>query len=113
VDAIFRGDCTHSRCRPRRASIVLSTAKLRHQMNHEDDYSAGRSDLRGRYANYFEVGQNQAEFLIDFAQFYTAGERPAFHTRIVTSPLYVKALTRLLNDAVTHYEERFGPIEDA
>ena len=82
-------------------------------MDHEDDYLAGRPGLEGRYANYFEVGNNQAEFLIDFGQFYTQGEVPAFHTRIVTSPVYAKALTRLLNDAVMQYEERFGLIDDA
>jgi hypothetical protein len=82
-------------------------------MDHEDDDLVGRQGLEGRYANYFEVGHNQAEFLVDFGQFYPQGDAPAFHTRIVMGPVYAKALTQLLTDAVTRYEESFGLIEEA
>lgn len=69
-----------------------------------------RDPLEGRYANYFEVGHNGFEFVLDFGQFYRDVDRPQFHTRIVTSPAYAKALARLLAESLGRYEETFGPL---
>jgi len=65
----------------------------------------------GSYANYFEVGQNAFEFLLDFGQFYAESDRALVHTRIITGPIYAKALLRTLEEAVQQYERTFGPIE--
>ena len=65
-----------------------------------------------RYANYFEIGHNVGEFILDFGQAYSqAGERP-IHTRIVTSPAYIKALLRLLGAAVERHEQVYGEIRE-
>jgi hypothetical protein len=63
-----------------------------------------------KYANYFNVGHNAFEFVMEFAQLYSeqAGER--VHTRIVTSPVYAKEFFGVLGEAVQAYERSFGPI---
>ena len=65
------------------------------------------------YVNYFEVGHNPFEFLIDLGQYRSDGDdvgAVAIHTRIATSPTHAKLLARLLGDAVAAHEEANGPI---
>ena len=62
---------------------------------------------KGLYANSFEVGYTAFEFVIDFSQTYT-GKSSESHTRIVTSPIYARALLTTLGHAVDEYAERFG-----
>jgi hypothetical protein len=50
----------------------------------------------GKYANYFDVGVNPNELVIDFGQFYGRGGQPTVHTRIVTTPAYARELLGLL-----------------
>jgi Protein of unknown function (DUF3467) len=67
----------------------------------------------GRYANYFEVGHNAFEFILNFGQVYEDSEPANVHTRIVTSPSYVKAFAGTLLESIARYERAFGRIEDA
>ncbi len=64
----------------------------------------------GRYANYFNVGHNAFEVILEFGQFYEGNQEPRMHTRIVTSPAYAKALLGLLQSSIAQYEGTFGPI---
>jgi hypothetical protein len=66
---------------------------------------------KGLYANSFEVGHTAFEFVIEFGQTYTSSPG-VFHTRIVTSPVYARALLELLGQAVRRYEGRFGPTKE-
>ncbi len=68
----------------------------------------------GRYANYFQIGHNAFEFVIEFGQLYPQHASPQLHTRIVTGPAYAKMLSHLLQDAIAQYERAFGtlPSED-
>jgi hypothetical protein len=77
-----------------------------------DEHKKGQDEntLEGRYANYFEVGHNAFEFVLDFGQLYTAGEQPKIHTRIVTSPVYAKAFLETLANTLDQYERGFGAI---
>lgn len=79
---------------------------------HEDPPEA--HDLEGRYANYFKIGYNAFEFLIDFGQIYNEDEveKVQLHTRIITSPVYAKTLLKLIQDSITQCEHTFGPIPD-
>lgn len=61
----------------------------------------------GKYANYFEVGHNAFEFVLDFGQSYVDGKNVHFHSRIVTSPIYAKALLETLRRSVEQYELTF------
>ncbi len=66
--------------------------------------------LESKYANYFNVGHNAFEFLMEFAQLYSGQGRERVHTRIVTSPAYAKEFFEVLGEAVHAYERSFGPI---
>lgn len=69
------------------------------------------SPSKGVYANYFEVGHTAFEFVIDFGQSYS-GKSSACHTRIVTSPIYARALLATLGRSLDEYAERFGDARD-
>jgi hypothetical protein len=71
---------------------------------------AGR--LEGRYANYFEVGYNAFEFLLDFGQHDPESGKAYSHTRIFTAPSYARNLLQTLKEAIGKYEQTFGPIKE-
>jgi hypothetical protein len=54
-------------------------------------------NLEARYANYFELGRNANELVIDFGQCYGSADQPAMHTRIIIVPAYARDLVRLLS----------------
>jgi len=66
------------------------------------------------YVNYFEVGHNPFEFLVDLGQYHpgsTESEgRIAIHTRIAVAPPYAKMLSDLLARAVEEHESQHGQI---
>jgi hypothetical protein len=69
--------------------------------------------LEGRYANYFDVGYNAFEFILNFGQFQPEIGTTSQHTRIVTGPVYAKLLASMLADAVAACEREHGPIRPA
>ncbi|MFO0793847.1 MAG: DUF3467 domain-containing protein [Candidatus Brocadiaceae bacterium] len=79
-------------------------------MDNEWKDSQNTEQLEGRYANYFKIGQNAFEFLIDFGQFYPESDREHFHTRIVVSPHYANVLLKILQESIDQYERTFGLI---
>jgi len=64
--------------------------------------------LEGRYTNYFEVGHNEFEFVIDFGQFYHDDKKVRMHTRIITNPAYMKTFLEVLSKSNEEYEQTFG-----
>lgn len=70
------------------------------------------ANLVAGYANYFEVGHNAYEFLIDFGQINPQGGTISINTRIAMGPTHAKLLTRLLSGSIREYEEQFGPIAE-
>ena len=81
-------------------------------MGDESERAEPKGPLLGSYANYFEVGHNAFEFLLDFGQFYPENDRARVHTRIIMSPTYANALLHTLGNSILRYEQSFGPIED-
>ena len=88
-------------CDPRNWCVVMRD-------EHKECQDA--NPLEGRYANYFEVGHNAFEFILEFGQRYLEGEDAKSHTRIVTSPAYAKAFLETLRNSVSKYEQLFGAI---
>ena len=80
-------------------------------MKNEGGEPLDTDHLEGRYANYFKVGCNAFEFLLDFGQLYVESERERLHTRIITSPIYAKALFETLRESIDRYEQTFGAIQ--
>ncbi len=66
------------------------------------------------YVNYFELGQNPFEFLIDLGQYYPSGHEGVgaigIHTRLVLTPPYAKMLAELLSRSVHEHERENGQI---
>ena len=83
-------------------------------MKHAYEDPQGAAELEGRYANYFKVGHNAFEFLLDFGQLYADSQRARLHTRIITNPVYAKALFETLGASIKRYEDAFStiPAED-
>lgn len=83
-------------------------------MNHKREPSQDAEKIEGRYANHFKVGHNAFEFVLDFGQLYPESEEAQLLTRIITSPIYAKALLETLRKSIERYEQAFGviPSED-
>jgi hypothetical protein len=80
-------------------------------MSHENESPPATRELEGRYANYFKVGHNAFDFLLDFGQFYAESQQAQFHTRIITNPISAKSLFELLRGSIEQYEQTFGTIQ--
>ena len=81
----------------------------------EDPSGVTRDDgneQEGRYSNYFKVGFNSFEFILDFGQAYEGAAAALQHTRIITGPAYAKALAHLLRDSLAAYERTHGTIPE-
>jgi len=63
-------------------------------------------DPEGRYANYFQIGFNAHEFVIDFGQQYLP-DPERIHSRIVASPASARTLAALLADSLERYDETY------
>jgi len=68
--------------------------------NHEGRASLERKKIEGKYANYFKVGHNAFEFVIDFGQYYPGTDQAELYTRIITSPAYAKTLIETLRESI-------------
>lgn len=79
----------------------------------DPDFEASLSSekLEGKYANYFKVGHNAVEFVIDFGQFYSENKGAELYTRIITNPYYAKKLFETLQEAIEFYENQYGAID--
>lgn len=71
----------------------------------------GRAPL-ARYANYFEIGHNAFEFVIDAGQVEPDSGDIQLHSRVVVGPTHAKLFARLLAGAVAQFETVNGQIPD-
>jgi hypothetical protein len=62
-----------------------------------------RKNEEGKYANYFQIGHNAFEFLLEFGQ-----QEGKIHTRIYLSPPHARILSDLLTDTLAQHERIFG-----
>jgi hypothetical protein len=76
------------------------------------------SVVEARYANHFQVGHNEYEFIVDFDQFCFEGAGDSHESvpqtrivRIVMGPAFAKSLLDTLTRAVAEYEQLHGTIE--
>jgi hypothetical protein len=65
--------------------------------------------LEGRYTNFFSIGHNALEYVVDFGEMYSGGTERV-HSRIVMNPSYAKEFLRVLSDSIRAHEEQFGEI---
>ena len=79
-------------------------------MNADSKLASANTRINGRYANYFKVGYNAFEFVLEFGQSQEGVMQESIHSRIVTAPAYAKALMKTLGESITRYEKDFGTI---
>jgi hypothetical protein len=72
--------------------------------------STSRRWEEARYANFFQIGHNAFEFLIEFGQ--QEGDEGGIHTRIYVSPQHARILANLLRDTLREHEGIFGRIRN-
>jgi hypothetical protein len=75
----------------------------------EDDRSERHDNLQARYANFFQVGFNNWEFVIDFGYYYEGDAAPAIHSRIILAPPIAADLLELLERTVADHKRSYGP----
>ncbi|MGC1295072.1 MAG: DUF3467 domain-containing protein [Alloacidobacterium sp.] len=68
--------------------------------------------IEGKYANYFQIGHNAIEVIVDFGQLYSGEPFPLLHTRIITSPSYASDLLKLLAEALAQHDAQYGDSHD-
>jgi hypothetical protein len=68
--------------------------------------------IEARYANYFQIGQNSIEFVIEFGQLYSDETAPLLHTRIITSRVYARNLLKLIREALGEPEAPLESLRD-
>jgi len=79
-------------------------------MKHKSRESLAIEKPVARYANYFAIGHNAFEVVLEFGQHYENGAPPQVHTRIVAAPMCAKTLLDLLQTAIAEYEKSFGEL---
>jgi hypothetical protein len=77
-----------------------------------EDGGFAHKAIEGQYANYFEIGYNAFEFLLDFGQKYSNDLQGRIHARIITGPWCAKELMKVLEKSIEQYEQTFGTIRD-
>ena len=60
--------------------------------------------MEGKYANFFKIGHNNYEIVIDFGQLYRSEAGPRIHSRIITSPAYARELLETLQRTLRECE---------
>ena len=63
--------------------------------------------LEARYANYFKVGFNDQEVVIDFGQHHGA-EETLMHSRIIFCRAYLSVLLKMLDETKLGIEKKQG-----
>ncbi|MCY1082285.1 DUF3467 domain-containing protein [Archangium lansingense] len=64
----------------------------------------------GHYVNMALVNQTETEFTLDFIYIQPHQPRAKVRSRVILNPKHLKRLLAVLQDGVSKYEERFGPI---
>lgn len=68
---------------------------------------------QGVYANLAMIGHAEGEFVLDFIFLQPQAPKARVRSRIITSAAHAKRLLAALQDNITKYETRFGPIKSA
>jgi hypothetical protein len=80
--------------------------------------SLKKDRIRGRYANFFKVGHNAYEFVIDFCQYFPSNgtcpenEKAELCQRFIISSAYAKGLLKVIQQSIEEYEKAYGIIDE-
>ncbi len=79
--------------------------KVQVQLRVDDDVA------QGIYANMAMVNHTDAEFTIDFVYIQPQAPQAKVRSRIITSPKHLKRLVSALQDNLSRYEAKYGPVD--
>ncbi len=65
---------------------------------------------QGIYSNFQVIGNNETEFIFDFAYIQPNQPRGKVRARLILSPKHAKSLLGMLTERVRDYEGNFGTI---
>jgi len=68
-------------------------------------------ELKGVYSNLMQVAHTREEFIVDF--FFVTLPQGILNSRVIMSPGHIKRMTKALQDNLSRYEDKFGPIKEA
>ena len=71
---------------------------------------AGASTTEARFVNCLRIGHTAFEFIFDFGQRHDGQEYA--HLRMVTYPVFAKAILEAMVEAVKSYEQEHGRIQE-
>ena len=66
-----------------------------------------KKPVEARYSNYFEIGFNSHEIVIDCGQYYDGDPEPRILNRIITSPAYAQSLLELLQKTLQEHKFQY------
>jgi hypothetical protein len=64
------------------------------------------------FANYLEVGQNAAEFVLAFGVYNEGDAAPQIQIRIHSAPAHAAAFAKVLEDALAHHARTSGAVQE-
>ena len=65
----------------------------------------------GKYANMAMVNHSETEFTLDFVYVQPQQPRAKVISRIITTPKHLKRLLAAMQDNLTKFEAKFGPVD--
>jgi hypothetical protein len=89
---------------------VSKIKKPRHQNilpDRKNKKPGSSRQTRGQYANYFEIGYNAFEFVLDFGQSFHESDETELYARIILSPGCAKDLCSVLEESIDQYTKKF------
>ena len=67
----------------------------------------------GTYSNLVIITHSHTEFVLDFLRLMPGVQKAKVKSRIVMTPQHAKRLLRALNENISKFEEKNGPIKDS
>jgi len=71
----------------------------------------GEDEAEGTYANLTLISHSQAEFILDFARIVPGMPKAKVHSRIIMTPMALKALQANMKVNLDRYESMHGEIK--
>lgn len=73
----------------------------------------GEDVADGTYSNLVIITHSNTEFVLDFLRLMPGVPKARVKSRIVMTPQHAKRLLRALNENISKFEEKHGPIKDS
>ncbi|MHB9154720.1 MAG: DUF3467 domain-containing protein [Endomicrobiales bacterium] len=83
---------------------------MEEQKKPEIQIEIDEATAQGVFVNLAMIGHAEGEFVLDFIFLQPQAPKARVRSRVITSPAHAKRLLAALQDNISKYEARFGPI---